>query len=152
MASPVMYYLAHGKVQEWMIYRFIIGHLAATNAFLMLSIAILTRLMVRLTIARQYDRHSFTPLEKAFLSRLFWLFPAGLLAAGTCLAFPGLVGGHSAGLTSEHWSRIMAMSFFYLVAAILVSARVVAYLLNLIAEQLAHSRTERSAGTLIHSA
>ncbi len=146
MASPVVYYLSHHSVQEWMIYRFIIGHLAATNACLMLSIAILTRFMARITITGQYGPESFTPLENAFLSRFFWILPVALLVTGTLMIFPELLGNHSAGFTNEHWSRYIAMSFFFLVAFILIATRMAAYFLNLVAEQVAHSRTDRAVG------
>jgi dolichol-phosphate hexosyltransferase len=149
MASPVMYYLAHRSVQEWMIYRFIIGHLAATNAFLMFSLAILTRLIVRIAVTGQYGPPSFTPLENAFLSPFFWLYPSLLLVCGTLLIVPERVGSNTAGFTNEHWSRFIAMSFFYLVAAILISARVAAYFLKLIADQVAYSHAERTFGAVL---
>jgi glycosyltransferase involved in cell wall biosynthesis len=149
MASPVMYYLTHRSVQEWMIYRFIIGHLAATNAFLMFSIAILTRLIVRIAVTGQYGPPSFTPVENAFLSPFFWLYPGLLVVCGTILVVPIRFGSHAGALTNEHWSRFIAMSFFYLVAAILVSARLAAYFLKLVAEQVAYSRSERVLGTVV---
>jgi len=147
MASPVVYYWNHRSVQEWMIYRFIVGHLAATNACLMLSMAILTRFMARITITGQYGRESFTSLEKAFLSPFFSLVPLALLLTGTLLIFPELIGRPTNGFTNEHWSRYIAMSFFYLVALILIAARVSAYFLNLVAEQVAYSRVDLAVGT-----
>jgi hypothetical protein len=151
MASPVAYYWEHRSVQEWMIYRFIIGHLTATAALLAFSIAILTRLTVRIAVTQEYDRKSFNPLERAFLSPFFWLIPAFLLFTGTVLVLPKFGGSDLSGITNEHWSRFIAMSFCYLVAGILTCTRIVAYFLNLVATQLIHSRDARTPGAVTGS-
>ena len=79
---------------------------------------------------------------KAFLSPLYWLAPGLLIVCGIALVVPNLLARVLSGAAFEHWSRFIAMSFFWLVAVILISARVVAYYLDLIAEQLAYLQSE----------
>lgn len=129
MASPIAHYLRFRNVEEWMIYRFVIGHLAGVTAILFLSVSLLSRLAVRIMITGQYNGDMLSAPEKVFLSRYFLLAPLLLLCAGTMLLF-----------WNEHWSRFVTMSFCYLVAFIFICARLVAYNLLLIARQLEHHR------------
>ena len=57
---------------------------------------------------------------------------------GAALAVPNLFAHVTAGARYEHWSRFIAMSFFFLLAIIVSSARVVAYFLDLVRQQLAY--------------
>lgn len=140
MAVPIAHYAAAHRVEEWMIYRFILGHLSGTLGVLLLTLALLTRFIARIAVTGQYEPDSFTPLERAFLHRTFWLVPFALLLAGTLLVIPEPLFRPAAGITNGHWSRFLAMSFCYLAAAILIAARAVAYFLNLVAIQHDYSR------------
>jgi len=140
MAVPIAHYAVAHRVEEWMIYRFILGHLSGTLGVLLLTLALLTRFIARIAVTSQYDFDSFTPLETAFLHRTFWLVPFALLLAGTLLVIPEPLFSHAAGITNGHWSRFLAMSFCYLAAAILISARAVAYFLSLVSIQHDYSR------------
>ena len=141
LALPILHYAAARRVEEWMIHGFILGHLFATLGVLFLSLALLTRLMTRIAVTRQYEPASFTGIERAFLRESFWLVPLALLLAGTLLVFPEPLFRHTAAITNGHWSRFIVMSFCYLAAAILVAARAVAYFLKLVAIQHAYSRS-----------
>ena len=46
MIGPSFYYLAHGAVAEWMIYRFIVSNLAGVAAFLLFSASYVTARIV----------------------------------------------------------------------------------------------------------
>jgi glycosyltransferase involved in cell wall biosynthesis len=143
MAAPVVHYWKTRTVEEWMLYRFILGHLAASSALLMFSVALLSRRVVQITVgAKAGLRASSGWLYKAFLSPFYWLAPGLLIGCGIALVVPNILARVLSGAAFEHWSRFIAMSFFWLVAVILISARVVAYCLDLIAEQLAYLQSE----------
>jgi glycosyltransferase involved in cell wall biosynthesis len=140
MAAPIAHYLRFRNVEDWMIYRFVVGHLAGVTGFLFLSVSLLCRLAVRITITGRYDRNILSRPERAFLSPYFLWVPVALLCAGTMLLGPRPWDLHGRLFSSEHWSRFVAMSFCYLVAFIFVCTRLVAYILLLIARQLEHQR------------
>jgi glycosyltransferase involved in cell wall biosynthesis len=154
MTTPVIHYWNTRTVEEWMLYRFILGHLAATAAFLMFSVAILARRVVQITIGVETGSRAKNDwINKVFLGRFYWLLPVSSLVCGAALAVPNLFAHMTSGAAYEHWSRFIAMSFFFLLAIVLSSARVVAYLLELVSQQLAYlessSKVEKPGG---HSA
>lgn len=152
MLLPIVHYATVHRVEEWMIHRFILGHLFATLGVLLLSLALLTRLIARIAVTSQYDQAQFTDMERAFLRDSFWLLPLALFLAGTLLVFPEPLFRHNHGITNGHWSRFIVMSFCYLAAAILLAARAVAYFLKLVAIQHAYSRPEPIGGDKLVSA
>lgn len=148
MTKPVIHYWNTRTVEEWMLYRFILGHLAATAAFLTFSVAILARRVVQITIGGETGSRAENDwINKVFLGRFYWLLPVSSLVCGAALAVPNLFAHVTTGVRYEHWSRFIAMSLFFLLAIILSSARVVAYFLDLVRQQLAYldspARVER---------
>jgi len=138
MFAPVAYYWQTRTVQEWMLYRFILGHLAAMAAFLIFSAAYLARRIVQIVIEKRSAWPPTDGLDKIIKSPAFWIAPLLLVLAGTALVGSNLVAharGHAA---YEHWSRFITMSFFFLVAVILIITRGLAYFLDLVAVQLEH--------------
>jgi glycosyltransferase involved in cell wall biosynthesis len=139
MLRPTAHYLTHRVVEEWMIYRFIISHLAGTLAALLLSASYLTGRIVWIALAREGRR----PKRRTFLgwffsSRLRWYVPPMLLVVGGLLVLPGLVELIRTGATYEHWSRFIAMSFCWSLACVIGVAILVDYVLDLVAAQLTH--------------
>jgi glycosyltransferase involved in cell wall biosynthesis len=151
MATPVMHYWKTRTVDEWMLYRFILGHLAGISAFLMFAVALLCRRVVQMTIGAQTGSHASKDwINRAFLSRFYWVLPVSCIACGGALAGANLFAHVASGAAYEHWSRFIAMSFFFLLAIIFICARVVAYLLELVSDQLAylecHAKVDDSQG------
>ncbi len=141
MASPSLHYLQTGMVQEWMIYRFIVAHLLGTSGLLTVCAAYLSRKIVALTVLPEEGTKPFGGwLHRAFQSPAFWLLPLLLLVAGGGLVVTSLVDRVTTGVTAEHWSRFIAMSFFASLAFILVVTRVMDHSLGLMASWLAYHR------------
>jgi glycosyltransferase involved in cell wall biosynthesis len=136
MAAPVAHYWSTRTVEEWMLYRFILGHLAATSAFLLFSVALLSRRIVQITFGAS-GRSGISEgwLNKALRSNFYWLLPGVLIALGIALVGPNLFERAIVGAAYEHWSRFLSMSFFFLVAIISIAVRIVVYFLDLVAEQ-----------------
>ena len=138
MAMPTLYYLEHRSVQEWMIYRFIVSHLAGTTAVLMLAVAYITGRMAQISFASS----SFCDGLTRFLARPhFVLLPLSLMVIGSALVVPSLLELMSTGATYEHWSRFIAMSFFFSVALILLVTWAVQYVLHLLGSQVDYLRS-----------
>jgi len=139
MLKPSAHYLTHRVVQEWMIYRFIISHLAGTLAALLLSASYLTGRIVWIALAREgRSVKRMTLLGWFFSSRLRWYVPLMLLVVGGLLVLPSLAELVRTGATYEHWSRFIAMSFCWSLACVIGVAILVDYILDLVATQLKH--------------
>jgi len=133
MIFPTHYYLTNRSVAEWMIYRFVVSHLAGATGLLMFAASYLTSRMTHLTVAAGSVPSPWEHrIRGAFASPWFWTAPAGLMIAGGLLVLPSFVELVRTGATYEHWSRFIAMTFLYAAAFILVVTRAIDYVLGLI--------------------
>lgn len=140
MLTPTAYYLRHHAVQEWMIYRFVVSHLAGTLAGLLLCASYLTGRMVAIAFG-EVDGKPRRPnlLDRFFSSRLLWLVPLLLLLGGGLLVLPSFLELVRTGSTYEHWSRFIAMSFCWALASIIAVTAVINYVLGLLHAQLVYN-------------
>jgi glycosyltransferase involved in cell wall biosynthesis len=139
MMRPILFYLEYHRVQEWMIYRFLVSHVLGTIAALLLCASYLTAKMVK--IARPSGERLQDDLWSRFLtSRLFWVVPAVCFLVGGLLVLASFLELLRTGETYEHWSRFVAMSFFWSIGSIFAVTRVMDYVLDLLVAQLAYER------------
>jgi glycosyltransferase involved in cell wall biosynthesis len=137
MLTPIYYYSVHRAVAEWMIYRFVVGHLAGIAACLLFSTSYITSRIVAMTLSESRDHRSLMLKARgAFESPFFWAIPIILGVAGGWLVLPSFFQLVKTGATFEHWSRFIAMSFLWCVALILVATRACDYMLSLLEERL----------------
>ncbi len=136
MLTPTGYYLEHRAVEDWMIYRFIVAHLAGTAAALLLSAGYITGRTARIAL----DETHRGPAASLLSRPGFWIFPAVLIAFGTALVIPSFLERMRTGHTNEHWSRFIAMSFCFSTALVLLATRAVDYVLGLLERQLIYLR------------
>jgi hypothetical protein len=136
MIPPALHYLRSRTVEEWMIYRFVVGHLLGTTAVLALSGAYLGRRIVSLSGLPAARAHRGERLARRFFSsRWFWAVPALLAAAGLALVLPSLSELVVTGATYEHWSRFIVMSSLLSTAAVLAVTWLLHRALDLLAAQ-----------------
>ncbi len=148
MLKPALYYLEHHSVQEWMIYRFLVGQLLGLAACLCFSAACLTDHIVSMALSSEIpSRRDRWPL-RTLHSRWFWAAVALLVLAGGGLVLSSFLQLLSTGHTYEHWSRYVAMTFLLSTALILVITRGVGFIIDLVAGRLTYleAREERNAG------
>ncbi len=134
MLYPILYYVEHRRVQEWMIYRFLVSQVLGTIAALMLCASYLTSKIVK--IARPVGEAR----SRLLTSRLFWLIPGVCFLAGGALVLASFLELLRTGETYEHWSRFVAMSFFWSIGSIFAVTRIMDYVLDLLAAQLAYEQ------------
>jgi len=139
MLTPTAYYLRHHAVQEWMIYRFVVSHLAGTLAGLLLCASYLTGRMVAIALREaEGRRRNRNLLDWFFSTSLPWVVPPLLLLGGGLLVLPSFLELVRTGSTYEHWSRFIAMSFCWSLASIIAVTTVIDYVLGLLRAQLAY--------------
>ena len=134
MARPTAYYATHRAVQEWMIYRFVVSHLAGSLAALLLCASYLTGRIVAIAL----DQETKGVLHWGFSTRWIWVAPPLLLLSGGLLVLPSFLELVRTGATYEHWSRFIAMSFCWVLAAIIAVTAIIDYVLTLLDSQLTH--------------
>lgn len=135
MLTPTVFYVKYRFVEEWMIYRFVVSHLAGTLAGLLLCASYLTGRMVAIAL----NGKSRNVLDRFFASRLVWVVPPILLVGGGLLVLPSFLELVRTGGTYEHWSRFTAMSFCWVLASMIAVTGVIDYVLGLLGTQLAHN-------------
>jgi len=140
MVTPAIHYIRHGSLEEWMIYRFIVSHLAGTNAVLMLAAAYVTGRIARIALVRKPRPNA---LEHLLGRPYFGLIPLVLMLVGGLLVLPSFLQLVRTGSTYEHWSRFIAMSFLFSTALVLFATWAIHYVLELLDDQLKYLRSLR---------
>ena len=137
MISPLAFFLQNRRLEEGMIYRFLVANLLGLAAVSLLSAGYLAGRMVDLLLfdGRLPSRSRARFREWLHGARFVFVIGA-LLAAGVAFVLPGLIDRIRTGETSLHWSRFISMSFFYEIALILVVTRLVDSFLDLSAQRL----------------
>lgn len=139
MVIPTTFYIHHARLEEWMIYRFVVSSLGGITACLFLCAAYLCSKIVTITISKYpWSERNLFFLGHFFSSKAFWLVPVGLMLAGSILIYPSLIFYMHTGTLYEHWSRFIAMSFLFSAALILIVTKLIDFTLELIAARVSY--------------
>ena len=139
MISPTLFYLREHRVEEWMIYRFLVGELLSTIAILIWCVTYLGRKAADISLSSDPGQDKYHGIWGWLFSRRWvWLVPIGLLVIGAWLVWPAFIQYLRTGEVTEHWSRFVAMMFFFSTAAVITVCKIVDHCLNLLAERLAY--------------
>lgn len=142
MMVPILHYVKTSTVAEWMIYRFVVSNLLGTSACLLFCAGYLCRKTVNMVLFAKADAAPRGVMGTMMSSGLFWVVPLILFLIGGWLVLPSLEELILTGATYEHWSRFIAMSFFYLIGIILSGTKIIDYCLNLISDRLHYLITQ----------
>ena len=151
MWSPMLYYLANRSVAEWMIYRFLISDLAGIAACLCFCASYLTGRMTSIALTDESGILRSRLTAWLFRARWFWAVPIGFAVLGASLVISSLLQRLTTGLTYEHWSRYVVMSFCFAVAIILAITRIIDYVLNLVSDRLEYLKMRTSPAAFSQS-
>jgi glycosyltransferase involved in cell wall biosynthesis len=111
-AYPTEFYLSHRRLEEWMIYRFVVCQLVATTGLLLLNATALTSQMSHFGPRRDTARTFWSSLIGHTLQG--WTLAAivaGVGIAGIAFLWPGLTEFVRTGGVTLHWSRLLAGAF-----------------------------------------
>jgi glycosyltransferase involved in cell wall biosynthesis len=116
-AYPIEHYWQNARIEEWMVYRFVVCFLLGSAGFLSLNAAALAHCMTALG-PRRRDSGTYWAAAAAYLfsgKRLAVL--AGMaVACSLALLWPGIIEYLSKGQVTLHWSRIFVGAFGFLLA------------------------------------
>lgn len=145
--GPAVYYAQEQRLQEWMIYRFVVGNLAGVVGASLLCAGYIAGTTVDALLFEGRTRSRTRAwATKALQGPIFWATEATLLIAGGLLVLPSFFELVRTGATLTHWSRFIAMSLFYEVAALLAITKVAASFLGLASERAAYQRNYAANG------
>jgi hypothetical protein len=145
MAGPTAYYFANHSIAEWMIYRFIVGHLAVIASAALFSASYVTSRIIGITLGKAQNSPYETAARGFFTSSMFWLVPTALVIAGGVLVLPSFLQLVRTGATYEHWSRFIAMSLCFSLAILMLATRACEFILSLLDARLSYLRTREEA-------
>ena len=150
MIGPTHYYLYERRVEDWMIYRFLVGELLSTIAILIWCVTYLGRKAVDISLSADPGRDKYHGIWGwLFKNRWVWLVPIGLLLLGGWLVWPAFLQLIGTGRVTEHWSRFVAMMFFFSTASIIVVCKIADHCLNLLADRLSYLKKSAQQAELI---
>jgi glycosyltransferase involved in cell wall biosynthesis len=148
MWSPILYYLRNRSVAEWMIYRFLLSELAGITACLCLSASYLTGRMTSIALTEESGVLRSRLSLWLFRTRWFWTVPVGFAVVGGSLVLSSLVQRLATGMTYEHWSRYVVMSFCFAVAIILSVTRIIDYVLDLVSARMEYLKRKPTRASI----
>jgi glycosyltransferase involved in cell wall biosynthesis len=130
LAHPSAFYLAHGRLEEWMLYRIALALTLSSVALVLLCATIVSEHVSALTHLR-YER--FSPGTRGLWRyenlRALGLLGVALGLAAAALNAEGLRQLVTTGHVTLHWSRVMVGGFFGVDVAVMLST---VALLNLV--------------------
>ncbi len=142
-AYPAVYYAQNRELSEEMIYRFVVGNLVGVVGVMLVCAGYIAGTTVDALLFEGRSRSvTRDRLTRALTGKAFWLAEAVLLIGGGLLVLPSFFELVRTGATYAHWSRFIAMSLLYEVAAVIAVTKIAAAFLRLAAERAAYQRGE----------
>ena len=143
MFFPIQHYLQKDKVEDWMIYRFIVAELFALSSILLFSSSFLLQKTVWLSMASDIKNELNKGVAvKFFASRVSTIISIVSILIGVSFIYKSLFLRLTTGVTNEHWSRYIAFSFFSLIGVILLLTKWGYWILKLLKERLNFIQSE----------
>jgi len=147
MIFPITHYIQFRRVEEWMIYRFVVSDVLGFISWLFLSSAYITRKIVSITLTAGFPKKKIS-LYSIFNKRIALVLICFTLATGVLLVYNSFVQRLTTGVTYEHWSRFVAMSFLFSTAFVFIVTLIIDYVLNLINERLQYFQSYKESQSL----
>ena len=115
---PLEYYLHNRRVEEWMIYRFLVCGLLGSAGYQLLSGAALASRMASFGPRRRHQ-DTFWPsiLAEMFEGRMLAGFVGGLTLTSLLLVWPGVMEYLTTARVNLHWSRVVVGAFGLILAS-----------------------------------
>jgi glycosyltransferase involved in cell wall biosynthesis len=145
LSTPVAHYLRNSTLEEWMIYRILLGNLLAVIFLLFLAGAYLTERITRITLLKNIEGQTISDVSfiyRFFSSRYPIYLAFVVFFLGIWIVKDSLLERISTGATTEHWSRYLMMSTLVATSFILVFAKLIDYILDQVADRVKYLRSD----------
>ena len=124
MIGPFLNYMHNQRVEEWMIYRFVVSHFLATAGLIAISAAYVSNLVAGLSGTYDRENRLTTVASRLLRNNYFWLVPVAFLAGAIGMVVHAAMEYAETGHVYEHWSRFIFASFLGLCSAFLILTRI----------------------------
>ncbi|MDJ0851600.1 MAG: glycosyltransferase [Myxococcota bacterium] len=129
--GPLLHWLSHTEVEEWMIYRVLVSSLFGSVTALLICAAVLGDRIAALAHERALVRSGVTALlGRMLMPPARWLVAGALTFAGVVVTWPGIVEYLTTSTVSMHWSRGVLGSLLLMLTAVVL---VTGFLLDMLA-------------------
>jgi hypothetical protein len=135
-AYPLEFYLAHRRLEEWMIYRLLLCGFLLTCAFTVLSGGVLADRVLSLVYRRRHESFVRGLLDRLLDGPRLLQGAAACAAIAALLVWPGAVEYLRTGHVTLHWSRAASAVFLLQLAVVAVVHAVVQKVVELWKDQL----------------
>jgi len=116
-SGPLVYWMRHRMLEEWMIYRSLLGLLLGSGVALLASSAVVADQIAAIAHGRPAATTGITGLLRRGLGRRAALASAAALVAfAVWVCWPGIVQYATSGRVTMHWSRAVLSALMALVA------------------------------------
>jgi len=126
--GPSVFYVRHGRLEEWMIYRILLASFLATGTALLVCGAIVAERIAALASRRAHGAGLARWLEGLFNRRSRRLVGSLLVVVAVAVAWPGIVEYLTTGAVDLHWSRAVLAALLLVLAMVLA---ITTFLLNM---------------------
>jgi hypothetical protein len=134
--GPGRFWLAEGRLEEWMIYRLLLASLLATTSAIVVCAALVAERIAAAAHGRPPAAHGVTGFVSRFFTRTARrLGMAGLLLVAFALVAPGIADYAWSGRVELHWSRVVLSSLLVVLAAMLGVTTFLIHMVELIEAQ-----------------
>jgi hypothetical protein len=133
--SPVLFYAANHRLEEWMIYRLLLASLLVTAAAMLTSAAVVADRVAVLAHGRAPSRDATALVARLFNRRNRRIGGAALGLAALALVWPGLVEYATTAHVTMHWSRAALASLLLVLGVTLATTTFLIHMLELIEAQ-----------------
>jgi glycosyltransferase involved in cell wall biosynthesis len=135
--GPVVFYARHLRLEEWMIYRVLLGSLLGTAAACVACTAAVAERISSIAFARPLAERGVTGTLTRFLrsTRTAGWAALTLLALAIIATLPGLEQFAATGRVDMHWSRAVLASLLVTVGTMLLTSTLLLGLMDLISAQ-----------------
>jgi glycosyltransferase involved in cell wall biosynthesis len=114
--NPVEFYISNRRIEDWMIYRFVVAFLFGVAGVLALTATALVSRMSELAIDREARTFWGSQLVRTFRGPRVVVGATLLFALSMALVWPGLREYATTGHVTLHWSRVLVAAFGLVVA------------------------------------
>lgn len=137
MYNPILHYIIHKNVSDWMIYRFIVSDVFALIGVVLFSTSYILHNTVWLSLSEKVESNKTKGISVRFFDSKFSTVIAFVfMVFGIFIISDSILSRIETGKTNEHWSRYIIFSYFEVTALILFVTKWCKWILELLKDRI----------------
>ena len=145
VSGPLIYFIRHSVLQDWMIYRCAVAALLGIASVLLVSGGYLATRITDVSIFHRESAGLQGRARRLIRRRSFLFVPVLLVLVSVALGWTGLTEYISSGKVDTHWSRVLAMFTLVTMALILVVLKVLDAGISLVRARMGYLESDAAS-------